>query len=178
MRTLQQLYDQMMVSRDRAPDIGAPPATTSPTVALPPPMAQPEPFARALKRARTRVLGQLAPRQLDLTGGQVRVTASGDQDLRLALDALLYDELDLELRVLVLDGTGSPAITVELLTGMSNTDAFGWVSLGTYTRWTAGNKVELVHFENMLRYVRWSVTLTGTNPAALFQIRGIGRRWS
>jgi hypothetical protein len=107
------------------------------------------------------------------------VTTTGAQDLRLALDTLPYDALDLELRVLRLEGTASPDVTIELQTGMSNTDAGGWVTLGAFAMVSASDSVELKHFEIMLRYVRWNVSsLRGTNPAASFQIRGVARRWA
>ena len=108
----------------------------------------------------------------------VRVSAVGAQDLRLALDVLDYDVLDLELRILRLEGTMSPDVTIEIQTGMQTQSAIGWVTLDTFNRATASDTSELRHFGNALRYIRWNVTaITGTNPAATFQIRGIGRRW-
>ncbi len=135
--------------------------------------------SRILALGTRRLMGIAAPRQLDLTGGPVRVTAVGAQELRLALDVLRYDVLDLELRVLRLEGTSSPDVTIELQTGMSINDPLSWVSDGAFTLVSTSDSAEVKRFENMLRYVRWNVSaLRGTNPAAVFQIRGIARRWS
>ncbi len=132
----------------------------------------------SLAIARRKLRGLLAPRMIGVASDPVRVSAVGAQDLRLALDVLDYDVLDLELRILRLEGTMSPDVTIEIQTGMQTQSAIGWVTLDTFNRASARDTSELRHFGNPLRYIRWNVTaITGTNPAATFQIRGIGRRW-
>lgn len=110
----------------------------------------------------------------------VRITATGAQELRLALDVSAYDVLDLELRVLRLEGT-SPSVTVEIQTGMQRESSEGWVTLGTaFPAVATAPKSEVRNLTNLLRYIRWNVTvLSGSgSPAATFMIDGVGRGWA
>jgi hypothetical protein len=112
-----------------------------------------------------------------LTSIPIRVTATGAQELRLAQDMLLFDQLDLELQVLSLEGA-SPSITVGLQTGMQIESTEGWVTLGTaFTAVSSAPSSQKRNFPELLRFVRWNVTaLSGT--AATFYICGLGRRWA
>jgi hypothetical protein len=116
-------------------------------------------------------------RVVTLTDQPIRVTTTGAQELRLARDVLAFDELDLELHVLLLEGGGAN-VDIEVQTGMQTetTDA-DWVTLAAFARATSSNWFERKNMKNLLRYVRWNVTsIVGTG--ATFMIYGIGRRWS
>jgi hypothetical protein len=119
------------------------------------------------------------PRErVQLTAAPIRVTATGAQELRLALDVLAFDMLDLELRVLDIEGT-TPSITIIVQTGMQRATEEGWVTASTFVAVTSAPASQIRTVQNMLRYVRWNVSaLTGTGgPAATFLIYGVGRRW-
>lgn len=105
----------------------------------------------------------------------VRVIAPAGQDLRLALDVLMFDELDLEIQVVGLEGSGAD-VTVDIQTGMQLHSATGWSTVTSFSRLTSISSEKLA-VQGFLRYVRWRVSsLNGT--AATFMISGIGRSWS
>jgi hypothetical protein len=114
--------------------------------------------------------------ELLLTVFPTKVTASGAQALELAQDVLDIDELVLTLRVLSL--SGSAVITVALETGMQIESTKGWVSAGAFSAVSSAPTALVRPFRNLLRYVRWSATLSGASPAATFFLSGVGRTWS
>jgi hypothetical protein len=125
-------------------------------------------------------LGTPVPRperpDLILTEFPVNVASTGAQPLELARDVLDLDELTLELQVLNLTG-GTPDITVEVQTGMQIESTTGWVTVGSFTRFSAAPAAEVRVFTGLLRFVRWNVsTLAGTSGT--FFLSGVGRRWS
>ncbi len=114
-----------------------------------------------------------------LTGRHpVRVTGAGAQELRLALDVSGYDEIDIELRVFELKGTGATLqLTIE--TGMQCATDHGWTTLATFPLVSAAPAIKLRNLRGLLRYLRWNVTtLGGTTPTATFLIDGIARTWA
>jgi hypothetical protein len=118
------------------------------------------------------------PQLVYLTDKPVRVTAAQKQDLRLALDVLDFDELDLMLHVQRLDGT-SPSLSLSLETSMQNESEDGWLTAVTYTSVTSANTAEVKNITQFLRYLRWTATLGGSgSPAVTFTIQGMGRRWA
>lgn len=105
----------------------------------------------------------------------VRIAAPGGQDLRLALDVSMFDEIDLELQVVGLEGSGAD-VTVDIQTGMQTHSGTGWSIVATFLRATSLSS-EKKTLDGFLRYIRWRVSgLNGT--AATFLITGIGRTWS
>lgn len=118
-------------------------------------------------------------RPVMITEVPIRVSATGAQDLRLAVDVLDVDDLDLELQVLRLEG-GTPSVTIELQTGMQTESSEGWVTVSAFTAVSTAPGSQKRNFTNLLRYVRWNVTaLSGSGgPAATFLIHGMGRRWA
>jgi hypothetical protein len=117
---------------------------------------------------------------IHLTDKPIKISGASDviQDLRLALDVLGYDELDLMLHVQRLDGT-SPVLAVTLETSMQNeSEDDGWVTATTFTNVTSANTAEVKNVTQFLRYLRWSITLGGTSPVATFTVQGMGRRWA
>jgi hypothetical protein len=125
------------------------------------------------------MMAQARRREVILTEVPIRVTATGAQELRLALDLLDLDELDLELQVLRLEGT-TPSVTIELQTGMQIESTEGWVSVAAFNAVSTAPNAQKRNFVNLLRFVRWNVTtLSGSGgPAATFLIHGLGRRWT
>jgi len=114
--------------------------------------------------------------RLQLTAGAVRVTAAGAQELRLAREVLAFDQLDVVVRVLSLEGGGA-SIDLALQTGMQLESAQGWVTLGAFNRITSSPSGQSHHFTGLLRYVRYEVTaLAGT--AATFTLCATGRSWA
>jgi len=113
----------------------------------------------------------------ELTDKPVRVTAASDaMELRLAKDVLEFDELDLTLLVLAVEG-GSPSLTMVLETGNQIDSTNGWNLLPAFAARTTSNSSELKNFKNFQRFLRWKVSaLTGT--AFTFIIQGVGRRWA
>ncbi len=118
-------------------------------------------------------------RPVMITEVPIRVTATGAQDLRLAVDVLDVDELDLELQVLRLEGSG-PSVTIEIQTGMQIESSEGWVSVAAFTSVSTAPGSQKRNFPNLLRFVRWNVTaISGSGgPGATFLIHGMGRRWA
>lgn len=118
---------------------------------------------------------------IHITDKPVRVGSIGAQELRLAKEVLAYDELDLVLRVLSLEGTAGPNVTIELQTGMQLDSEEGWVQAAAFSNIddTETPSEEKANVKNFLRYLRWNVTtLGGTDPFATFTIVGVGRRWA
>jgi hypothetical protein len=116
-----------------------------------------------------------------LTERPVRVTAMGFQPLDEALDIGDFDDLDVSLGVLYLEGNAN--VTIELWSGMQNQTDSGFVQLYAFAAQTAVyNKylaAKIKSTDGPLRYLRWKVTaLTGSSPAATFFIRGMARNFA
>jgi hypothetical protein len=112
-----------------------------------------------------------------ITDKPIKVSGAATQDLRLAPDVLGYDELDLMLHVQRMEGGGTLTVTVE--TAMQNeSEDDGWVTVDSFTNVTTANNAEVKNFTEFLRYVRWTLSLSGSTPVATFTIQGMGRRWA
>lgn len=94
----------------------------------------------------------------------------------LDLSGLSAARLDLTLRGVYLTGTSSPTATVTLQTSMTNDDnPANWKTLGSaFTAISASNtSAEISVSSGVLRYVRWSITFTGTAPGLGFEVLGM-----
>ncbi len=106
-------------------------------------------------------------------GEPVRIAlsaASYTQELRLALDVLDYDELDLVLSVF----EASANLTGKVITGMQLDSELGWVDVDTFTA-AGASSAPKKNFKNLLRHVRYVITTATVTTS--FSISGIGRRW-
>lgn len=115
------------------------------------------------------------PASLSLTGGVIRVTANTVSDLRNALDVSEFRSLDLLLDAIVLEGTSSPTAVVEILTGMQRETDQGWITVFAFNTVNASQGKELKQALSFLRYIRWKVTLMGTNSVLTFSVGGMGK---
>ena len=77
-----------------------------------------------------------------------------------------------------LAGGTTPSATVTIQTSMQATDDDGWVTLGTFGAVTTSNNYQRLSMTGAMRYVRYTVTLTGTTPVFVFDISGYARVWS
>jgi hypothetical protein len=140
----------------------------------PPSPAAARPSAQLGRRARATgtVTQGYTGRRVCLTEQPVRVTTTTSQDLRLAVDALPYDEVTLLLRVLNQEGT--PGVTLVVQSGMQLDTSTTWVEVKNFGNVATTNGAVLATVTDHLRYLRWAVTaLTATS--ATFVIEGIGR---
>lgn len=114
---------------------------------------------------------------INLTGGVIRVSGAGTikQDLRNVVDVGEFSELDLLLNAIALEGSAGPTAAVKIWTGMQKETDDGWVVIITYTTVNASNVQELKQSLSFLRYIRWEVTLTGTNPVLTFSVGGMAK---
>jgi hypothetical protein len=119
---------------------------------------------------------------VNITDKPIRVTTVNDvQELRLAKEVLEFDELDLMLFVLSVEGA-SPSLTLAIETGMEIDSSNGWLVPSTpinfaFAAKTAANTQEIKNFKGFGRFVRWKVTaFAGT--AITFTVTGVGRRWA
>ena len=118
------------------------------------------------------------PSIIHVTDKPIKVSADDTQELRLAVDVLEFDELDLMLHVQRLEASGAVTLSVTLETSMQNESDDGWVTAASYTAVTSPNTAEVKNVTQFLRYLRWTLTLSGTSPNATFTIQGMGRRWA
>src|SRR5262245_5115795 len=116
----------------------------------------------------------------ELTEKPVRVTTINDaMELRIAKEVLEFDEVDLTLMALAVEGTASPSITITIETGNQIDSTNGWNTVASFAAKTASNTSELKNFKNFQRYIRLKVSaIAGTTPALTFTIQGVGRRWA
>ena len=115
------------------------------------------------------------PRQLvALTRYPRRVTSTGADELRNALDVSDFDQLDLLLCVLAFE-SGTPDVTIAVETAMQTESDDAWVTLDTFTAVTSAPSYELITFSSLMRYVRFRIASIDTAPAT-FTLAGMGRR--
>jgi ABC-type oligopeptide transport system ATPase subunit len=103
-----------------------------------------------------------------------RVTSSGPNELRNALDVSEFDQLDLLLSVLAFE-SGTADVTIAVETAMQNQSEDAWVTLDTFSAVTAAPSHEVISFTGLMRYVRFRVVSIDTAPAT-FTLAGMGRR--
>lgn len=109
---------------------------------------------------------------LDATGAPISLSARDALDLS-GLNGLRFD---VTLRGIFLSGTSSPTATVTVQTSMTNDDnPTNWTTLGTaFSAISASNtSLEKSFTTGVLRYVRWSVVLTGAATSFTFEILGM-----
>ena len=111
--------------------------------------------------------------RIRFTEQPVRHTASAVQSIYQVIDlGGRYRVLDLILSTYFL--TVAEA-TVTIQTAMEATDDDGWVILGQFAKEDSGpNKYQLASFVGALRYVRYSVSVSGAG-AVVFDISGYAR---
>lgn len=108
----------------------------------------------------------------DSTGAPITLPSRDALDL----SGLAGTRFDFTLRGLFLSGTSSPTATVTLETSMTNDDnPTNWKTLGSaFTTITASNtSAEQSISSGVLRYVRWSISFTGTTPGLTFEVLGM-----
>jgi hypothetical protein len=114
--------------------------------------------------------------EFTLTPQPVRVTATGKQLIREALDVSAYDQADVLPFVAALEGT-TPSVTVRIITGMQVASEDGWVVAGTFSAVTAGNTPLKISCPGLLKFLRWEVSaISGSGAAAAFTVSGMLRR--
>lgn len=103
----------------------------------------------------------------------ITAASSGAQTLVDAIDVSGYDELDLALGVAVVNASSS--VQVSVITAMQNEDEAGWITVGTFDLATTSGVWQKLTIRNFLRYIRYSVAVTGTGGA--FTLQGLARSW-
>lgn len=117
--------------------------------------------------------------EINFTPRPVRLSQTGFQPLDQAIDVSDYDELDLQLGIVALEGTGSPNATVEVWTSMQRESEGGWSLVVAFSNLSVPNSWEKKNADGLLRYARWKLdTLGGTNPSVTFVLGGMARKWS
>jgi hypothetical protein len=107
----------------------------------------------------------------------IKVVAPTKQPINQALDVSDYDEMDLELGVVALEGA-SPSVTIRILTSMHNdSDDASWLIAGVFAAQTVPYSFAPLNLKNFFKYVRWEVSALSGNSAT-FGICGLLRRWS
>ena len=103
----------------------------------------------------------------------ITASASGPQTLVDAIDVSGYDELDLALGVAVVNTSSTGQVSI--ITAMQNEDEAGWLTIGTFDLATTSGVWQKLTIRNCLRFIRYSVVVTGTGGA--FTLQGLARSW-
>lgn len=114
--------------------------------------------------------------EIDLTNCVIRTTPSVNtvQNLQQAVDVSRYDQLDLVLHVVGIEGTATTFV-VSIIGGMSLETEDAWPVLASFVSVTAVNGVMILNVPRLLRYARWKVTTLSGASAVLFTVRGMAR---
>jgi hypothetical protein len=117
--------------------------------------------------------------EIQLTTSPVVLSGAGDHILPLdqSVDVGEYYELDLILHVFTLQGT-APTAEVQIFTSMQKEVDEQFAPVVSFTQVTSGNKYEIKNVRPIAKYVRYVVTLGGTQPEACIWLRGMARRRS
>lgn len=117
--------------------------------------------------------------EVDLTGGAVRVTATGKQPLQGILNVAGMDQVDLMCELLGWEGTfGASGPTIRILTSMhSDSDLLYWYVVGAFsgTSLKGSDRMDKANFAQLLKYIRWEVSNLDSATSLSFAIRGMGR---
>lgn len=86
--------------------------------------------------------------------------------------------IDFLLHVYAVGGSSTPTLTLTLQTSMTNDNDNNWATLVAFDAVTAatgsGSAPKKVTIgSGVLRYIRWSAALSGTDPVFVFDVTGV-----
>ncbi len=114
--------------------------------------------------------------QFTLTSQPVRLSSPGKQALDQSLEVSDYDELDVLLGLIAVEGT-TTGVVVKIITAMQKDSESGWVDLVTFASLDGPDKFDLQNAPaKLLKYIRWEVTDLGGATSVTVTIDGMLRR--